>query len=330
MENVSNATVLTITRVIDAPVELVFKAWSDPKLVSQWWGPGGFTAPTIKIDFRVGGTYLFCMRDPDGQEFWSTGEYTEIIPLKKISYTDSFADPNGNKVPASFYQIPGEFPEQQQVTILFEAIGKNRTRLTLQHEGIPAGLMSEMTEAGWTESIVKFENGVEGYEPGVRKPLEISRTFNAPRELVYKAMTEPEHLAHWWGPVGMKLDVLKLDLRPGGMFHYSMEAPNGQRMYGRFVYREIQAPEKLTFIVSFCDEKCRVMRHPASKTWPLELLNIMRLEEKDGKTVMSLRGWPIHESDEERATFEAEFSGMNKGFAGTYDQLDSYLATLTR
>jgi len=329
MENVSNLTVLTLTRVIDAPIELVFKAWSDPKWVSQWWGPGGFDAPTVQLDFRVGGKYLFCMRGPDGQEFWSTGKYTEIIPLEKISYTDSFADSKGNRVPASFYQMPGDFPEELKVTITFEPLSKSRTKLTLRHEGMPAGTMSEMAEAGWTESMVKFESCVEGNVAGPeRKALVITRTFNASRSLVYAAMTEPKHLAHWWGPVGMKLEVVKMDLRPGGIFHYSMGTPNGQKMFGRFVYREVQEPSRLVFIVSFCDEHCRVMRHPASKTWPMEMLNIMSLDEKDGKTMLTLKGWPIHETEEERATFEGGFESMNQGFKGTYDQLEQYLNTL--
>lgn len=328
MENVSNLTEVKLTRVIDAPVALVFQAWSDPKWIAQWWGPGGFEAPSIEVDFRVGGNYLFCMRAPDGKEYWTTGTYTEIVPLKKISYTDSFADSKGNRVPPSFYNMP-DLPEMQQVTLTFESISPNRTRLELRHEGVPAGTINEMTEASWAESMVKLESRVEAdVDWPQRKPLVISRTFNASRSLVFAAMTEPKHLANWWGPAGMKLDVKKMDLRPGGIFHYSMDVPNGQTMYGRFVFREIIEPSKLVFIVSFCDAQAKVMRPPVSKTWPLELLNIMTLEERDGKTTMTLRGWPIHESDEERATFEAGFESMNKGFKGTYDKLEQYLATL--
>ncbi len=320
---------LTITRLIDAPVALVFKAWSDPELLAQWWGPGGFTAPTIKVDFRVGGKYLYCMQSPEGQQFWVTGIYKEIVPLKRIVWTDSFADAQGNVVSASHYGMPGDYPVEMQVIIEFEDLG-NRTRLTLVHIGLPDA-MDEMTGAGWTESLVKLESHVEGNVPGPhRKELVISRIFNAPRELVFKTMTEPEHLAHWWGPVGMKLEVLKMDLRPCGIFHYAMVALGKQPMYGKFVYREIKAPERMVFIVSFCDVKGRVLRHPASNTWPLEMLNIMQLEEKNGKTILTLRGWPIHETDEERATYEAGFASMNQGFHGTYDQLEKYLATLLK
>ena len=74
---------MVITRIFDAPRELVWKAWTDPKYVMQWWGPKGFTAPVCQMDFRVGGKFLCCMKTPDGQEFWNAGEYHEIVPLRK-------------------------------------------------------------------------------------------------------------------------------------------------------------------------------------------------------------------------------------------------------
>jgi len=71
---------LVITRVFEAPRERVWKAWSDAERLKRWWGPKHFTAPVCKIDFRVGGSYLSCMRSPEGQDYWSTGAYREIVP----------------------------------------------------------------------------------------------------------------------------------------------------------------------------------------------------------------------------------------------------------
>ncbi len=82
----------------------------------------------------------------------------------------------------------------------------------------------------------------------------IARTFDAPRELVWKAWTEPEHLAQWWGPKGCTIRVVKLDLRPGGMFHYAMAVPARATTCGRrFVYREIAPPERIVYVNSFSD-----------------------------------------------------------------------------
>ncbi len=323
----NESKLLTITRLIDAPVALVFKAWSDPALVMKWWGPGGFTAPTIKIDFRVGGKYLFCMRSPDGQDFWSTGMFKEIVPMQRIVWTDSFADAKGNIVPAAQYGIPGDFPEETEVTILFEAVG-NRTKLTLQHAGLP-NQMSEMTLSGWTESLVKFDAAVEPstIAPG-RKELVITRTFNATRDLVYKAWTKSDMLAKWWGPKDYDTHVVKLDLRTGGIFHYRMVTPAGDQLYGKFVFREIEAPHRIAFVDSFSDKHEGITRHPMSAGWPMELLNIVTFEEKDGKTLLTLRAWPIHETDEERSTFESAMGSLQHGFKGTLDQLESYINTL--
>ena len=138
---------LVITRIFDAPRELVWKAWTDPEHLTRWWGPKGFTSPACKIDLRVGGKYLFCMRSPEGKDFWSTGVYREIVEPERIVWTDSFADEKGNPVPASHYGLPGDRPEEMLVTVTFEE-HQGKTKMTLRHAGFPAEI-SEMAEAGW-------------------------------------------------------------------------------------------------------------------------------------------------------------------------------------
>ncbi|HWY38507.1 MAG TPA: SRPBCC domain-containing protein, partial [Bacteroidia bacterium] len=140
----------------------------------------------------------------------------------------------------------------------------------------------------------------------------ITRVFNAPRKTIFKAFTEPEHLAHWWGPKGFKLLVAKLDLRPGGTFHYKMSSPEGHEMWGIFVYREIKEPEKIVFINSFSDEKGGLTRHPMAPTWPLEVHNTLTLTEENGKTTLTLRGGPINASEEEMQVFAAGHSSMQQ------------------
>jgi uncharacterized protein YndB with AHSA1/START domain len=117
---------LVITRIFDAPRELVWKAWTDPRLVMQWWGPKGFTSPSCEIDLRVGGRYLFCMRAPDGQEFWSGGKYTEIIAPEKIVTVLFYADKNGKIDPPD----PNDVEVRDVVT--FEEFGSGQTKLIFQ------------------------------------------------------------------------------------------------------------------------------------------------------------------------------------------------------
>ncbi len=109
----------------------------------------------------------------------------------------------------------------------------------------------------------------------------ISRTFDAPRALVWKAWTEPEQLAQWWGPKGCTIRVAKFDLRPGGMFHYAMAFQPGHDMWGRFVYREIEQPERMVYVNSFSDPEGGITRAPFPQlrdTFPLEILNTVTLD----------------------------------------------------
>ncbi len=146
---------LIITRIFDAPRELVWRAWTDAEHMKRWWGPKVFTAPFIKIDLRVGGEYLFCMRSPEGKDYWSKGVYREIVPLERIVSTDSFADERGNVVPATYYGLSPDFPLELLVTVTFEEI-KGKTKMTLKHVGIPSGEDRDNTQVGWNESFDKL------------------------------------------------------------------------------------------------------------------------------------------------------------------------------
>ena len=156
-----NENELVITRIFDAPVELVWKAWTEAERFKKWWGPKNFTCPSCKIDFRVGGKFLGCMRGSPAegapaQDFWNIGTYKEIVPMKKIVCTDSFADKAGNVVPASHYGMPGnDWPLEMLVTITFEKQEGNKTKMTLKHKGhLPQ--MSEMAKKGWNQSFDKL------------------------------------------------------------------------------------------------------------------------------------------------------------------------------
>jgi len=155
-----NTEELVITRIFDAPRELVWKAWTETERMKRWWGPKNFTAPVIKIDFRVGGKYLYCMRSPEGQDFYSTGLYREIVEPERIVHTDSFADEKGNRVSPSHYGMSGDWPAELLVTVTFEE-HEGKTKMTLRHAGIPAGQMSDMAEVGWNESFDKLAESLK-------------------------------------------------------------------------------------------------------------------------------------------------------------------------
>jgi uncharacterized protein YndB with AHSA1/START domain len=157
----------------------------------------------------------------------------------------------------------------------------------------------------------------------------ITRVFDAPRDLVWQAFTEARHLEHWWGPKGFKMLSCKLDLRPGGIFHYGMQAPDGSVMWGKWVFREIVAPERLTIVISFSDENAGITRHPWAPVWPAEMLGTTTFTAQGRKTLLTTRTIAFNATEDERNAFEAGFEGMEQGFTGTFDQFEAYLATLT-
>jgi uncharacterized protein YndB with AHSA1/START domain len=157
------------------------------------------------------------------------------------------------------------------------------------------------------------------------QPFVITRVFNAPRELVWKAWTERERLMQWFGPKGFTMPIAKLDFRPGGTLHYCLRSPDGTEMWGKFAYREIVAPERIVLVNSFSDEKGNLTRHPFSPTWPLEMLATTTFAEQGGKTEVTLQWLPLNATEEERKTFDTSHEGMRQGWAGTFDQLAEYL-----
>ncbi len=164
----------------------------------------------------------------------------------------------------------------------------------------------------------------------VEKPSEgafvMTRVFNEPRELVWKAWTEAERLKQWFGPKGFAMPTCKIDLRPGGVFHYALRSPDGHAMWGKWVFREIVKPERLVFVVSFSDEKGGITRHPMSPTWPLETLSTITFAENQGRTTITVEWIPINATEAERKAFADGHESMQQGWGGTMEQFAEYLA----
>jgi uncharacterized protein YndB with AHSA1/START domain len=150
---------LVITRVLDIPGEWVWKGWTDPKLVPLWWGPADYTSPRCEIDLREGGKYLFCMRAPKeqgGQDYYSTGVYTKIVPNERLEFTQNLSDADGNPVDPTEVGMPPDFPKEVRFVIEFKAQGNDRTELTITEHDWTLGQMSEYAVIGMNQSLDKF------------------------------------------------------------------------------------------------------------------------------------------------------------------------------
>lgn len=159
------------------------------------------------------------------------------------------------------------------------------------------------------------------------KPFVIERVYDAPRERVWAAWTEAEHLRQWWGPKGFTVSRLKIDLRPGGIMHYCLRMPDGREMWGKFVYREIVKPERLVWINSFSDPEGGTTVHPMSPSWPREMHTLVTFEDLGGKTRVTVQWTPVEGSSAtERKTFDEGRDSMKGGWSGTLDQFGGFLS----
>lgn len=313
---IKNKNELAITRVFDAPREKVWKAWTDPEEVKKWWGPKNFTAPVSKIDLRVGGRYLSCMRGPDGKDYWSTGVYREIVPMERLVVTDSFADEKGNIVPASHYGMTGDFPLELLVTVTFEELG-NKTKMVLLHEGIPAGMMHELTETGWNESFDKLTDAIV---PGDRtriiaergkQEVVTTRVYDAPRDLLFKAHTDPNLIPRWWGPARLTTTIDKLEVKPGGLWRFVQRDAAGNAYAFHGVYHEI-SPGRIVGTFEFEGMPGHVS------------LDSVTFEDVGGKTKLTEK--TVFQSVEDRDGMLKE--GMEEGVYESMDRLAELLPGL--
>ncbi|PTX18265.1 uncharacterized protein YndB with AHSA1/START domain [Pontibacter mucosus] len=170
-----------------------------------------------------------------------------------------------------------------------------------------------------------MEKAPEAVEATTGRAFILSRTFEADRETIFKAWTEEDQLAQWWGPKGIPLQIVRLDARPGGYFHYNLQLPDGSLMWGRFDYRELAEPERIVYVSAFSDEEGKVVRAPFSADWPLQILNIVTLEEENGRTTLTSKSILENATAAEQETFEQAFDSLRQGLTGTFDQLETYL-----
>jgi uncharacterized protein YndB with AHSA1/START domain len=234
---------LTITKIISAPVALVYQAWTDAKQLAEWWGPKGFTNPICEINPNPDGKILIHMKAPDGVVYPMDGIYVELVENEKIIFISHALDNDNNRL------------FEMMNTIHFEAVG-NATKLTMHAEVSKIKSEAEfylkgMSE-GWHQTLDRLEdfakqrNGLHDNDTTGRE-ISMTRLLNAPREMVWKVWTEPEHISKWWGPNGFTDTIEKMDLKPNGEWNHVLHGPDGTDYKNASVFVEVLKPEKIVF-----------------------------------------------------------------------------------
>ena len=146
---------IIVSRSFNAPLELLWKAWTEPEQFMKWYGPKGFTAPTCEIDLKVGGRHLWSMQSPDGMQMYYTGTYKEIVPMERLVYTDGMCDEDGNLMDPSTMGMPEDSPMSMDVIVTFIHVD-GKTTVTVSHIGFGEG--GERAGMGWEQAFDKLDD----------------------------------------------------------------------------------------------------------------------------------------------------------------------------
>jgi len=303
-----------ITRIYDAPVKAVWEAWVEPRQVAQWWGPRGFTLTTHSKDLKPGGHWHYTMHGPDGTDYPNKTKYLEVEPYSKLVY-----DHGGNDERAPLFRVTVVFSEEKGKTLMDMRMAlptpeaAKETRTFIKKAG------GDGTWDRLAEYLSKERSGKEIFV--------ITRSFDAPIELMFDMWTKPEHLTQWLPTTGFTMKYLRDDIRPGGSTFASW-SNEMYSMHARAEYVEIKRPECIVYTQQFCDENEVLSRHPMAPTWPATKLTLVTFAaEGPDRTRVTITWEPYGEcTAEELATFVGAKSGMSQGWGGSFDKLEEYLA----
>jgi uncharacterized protein YndB with AHSA1/START domain len=307
-EGVTGRPDLVITRIFNAPRDLVWQTWTDPKHLGQWWGPKDFTNPLVDVDVQRGGGFRIDMQGPDGTIIEGGGMFHEIVAPERLVFTTS-----------AFKDAAGSPQIEVLNTITFEEFN-GKTRMILRASVVKAtpemaGPLSGMEE-GWNESLDKLADllaKLGGDDGGA--PLVVTRVFDAPVDMVWKAWTEPDRLMKWWGPAGHTSPVCKIDLQVGGKYLFCMRSPDGQDFYTTGIYQKIFPLKEIIFTDSFADAEGNIVpsTHYGMQGFPTELTVSVTFEDEGNRTKVTMRqyGLPAGEI----------FEGTGSGWAESFEKL---------
>ncbi len=241
---------LMTTRVFDAPREMVFRAWTDPKQFARWFPPEGFTAPVCELDVRPGGVIRVHMKGGDGMGdfagvvFPAEGVYREVVANERLAFT---------------MEGDNDTPPEVLMTVVFEDEGR-KTRLTIYQTTQTVAAYEALVKIGASEglrqSLDKLAALLDGQGRGTAvsvngRTLALMRVFDAPRELVWKAYTDPAHIVKWMFAKDWESPFAETDVRPGGAFRIGMR-PADHSAEGFVLdgtYREVVKPERIVQVI---------------------------------------------------------------------------------
>jgi uncharacterized protein YndB with AHSA1/START domain len=321
---------LYIRREFNAPRAMVWQAWTDPRHLPYWWGPKGMPTRVVNFDFRVGGSFLYHMRRPDGSDMWGKFTYKDIKAPEKLVWVNSFTDDKGNVIRAPFGGPWDKWPLEIEYTLtLAEKDGRTIQELRgapvnadeagwaifrEMHENVSAGFNATMDQL---EFFLRGGSTVKNSDTFALKLIsdreaEMTRMFDAPKNLVFLAHSKAEHIKRWWGLRDHTTEVTEMEFRKGGKWRFVQRSPDGAEYAFRGEYLEIIPNESITWTFEFEGMPGAVC------------VETVRFEDVDGRTRLVARS----RFDSAEAAKGMVDSGMEWGARQTWDRLEELAANL--
>lgn len=303
---------IVINRTFDAPRELVFDTFADSKHANAWYGPNDFTITNERQDLRVGGEWVFTMHGPDGTDFPNWIRYREVVRPERLVYE------HGGRTP--------DAPVHFHVTVTFTDLGDGRTALTMRSVFPNAEARRLVVERygaieGGHQTLARLAAHL-GSQPGTADPhILITRTFPAPRTLVFQAWANAQALRRWYAPTGCELTACDIDFRVGGTLRLCIRTPQAYECWCRGTYHEIVAGERLVFSLENTDAQGKPLAQGTNgmdPEWPTRTVVTVLFADDAGGMRMTL-----HQSASERV---AKRTGAHPSWLSMCDRLESHLA----
>lgn len=307
---------INIERVFNAPIKLVWRAWTEPNYIKQWWGPDGFTTTIHKMEIKTGGEWLLTMHGPDGTDYENVSVFDEIITEQKIVYTH-------------------ESEPKFTTTVLFYAEGdKTRINWTMvfdSAESLRNVVENYGADKGLDQNMNKLEVFIANMDNSTlektkytahtdKKQLEIERVFNAGIDMVWRAWTEPEILDQWWAPKPWKTVTHSMDFKAGGRWLYSMNGPEGEQHKCSADYKTVTPKQNYTAADAFCDENWNPTPDMPNTNWDVSF------KDNGNTTIVNIIAtYPTKEAMETIIKM-----GFKEGFAMAHNNLDELLDELKK
>lgn len=245
------------SRRFAAPRSLVWEVHTKPEHISQWFGPAGTEVKKFEMNFFEGGMNHYCIVVPVDVEMWGRQVYQEITPQERIVHIQSFSDAEGG---ISAHPMAPTWPKEMQATTSFSDDGDGTlvtvTWLPYKSDDEANATFDQARDSmgggfgGMFDNLEKYIADVSGRDqhsyPSATT-IKFTRTFNAPRELVWQAWSDEKHLAHWWGPEGFTITNHSRDFKTGGYWQFMMHGPDGTDYPNYIAYKAVEAPTHLAY-----------------------------------------------------------------------------------